>query len=116
MSEFYLYEEQDGGCDYTIGCGKRLRKLKAADTESALQEAKSINTNEFGDDEPMIHTEGQYCPSKAWIFAVESVVEIDIRALACERRFVKSAQQQQEREKRERAEYERLSAKFGGKP
>ena len=37
--DFYLWETQNGGCDYTIGCGVRLRKLKAKTREEAEIEA-----------------------------------------------------------------------------
>lgn len=41
---FYLYVEQDGGCDYTIGCGRVLHKLSGnGDTiQQAQQAAKTV--------------------------------------------------------------------------
>jgi hypothetical protein len=48
---YYLYEEQDGGCDYSIGCGLRLTRLKATNMEDAIKEALPklcTGDNEFG--------------------------------------------------------------------
>ena len=40
MSKFYVYFQQSGGRDYTIGCGKLLTQLKSKDKISALREAR----------------------------------------------------------------------------
>lgn len=32
---YYLWETQDGGCDYSIGCGYRLTKIEAESLEEA---------------------------------------------------------------------------------
>jgi hypothetical protein len=38
---FYLWMEQRGeGCDYTIGCGQKLLKLKGDSIEAAREDAK----------------------------------------------------------------------------
>lgn len=33
---FLLYREQDGGCDYTIGCGVALNTIRASSIEEAI--------------------------------------------------------------------------------
>ena len=42
MKYIALIEQQNPGCDYTIGCGKKWIELQATDKESAFSELKSI--------------------------------------------------------------------------
>ena len=42
MKYIALIEQQNPGCDYTIGCGKKWIELKADDKESAFAELKAI--------------------------------------------------------------------------
>jgi len=40
-AKFAVYLKQDGGCDYTIGCGLRLIYLEANNKKDAVKEARS---------------------------------------------------------------------------
>jgi len=45
---FRLILTQDGGCDYTIGCGVRIVKLEAETLLAAKAEAKAIMIHDYG--------------------------------------------------------------------
>lgn len=112
---FYLYEEQGGGCDYTIACGKRLRLLdKATTMEEAIAIAKSSTTGRYGEEETMICVEGDFAIKEARILAVAEEFVVDIQALRSQRKAQRAAKEAQEREENERQQYEKLRQKFEG--
>lgn len=101
--KFYLYEEQSGGCDYTIGCGRRLTPIAGvADAEGA---AKAVLGR--------LDLDGDYAIRRAAVLCVADELEIDLDALRREREAGKARGAAEEREAAERAEFERLSAKYG---
>lgn len=68
MRVFYvLLTGQGDGCDYTIGCNKKFKKLAATDREAALKEVEEICS---GYSEPGIE--------KATLVEAASVVECDV--------------------------------------
>ncbi len=113
---FYLYEEQDGGCDYTIGCGKRLRLLMAASMEQAIIIATATNPPPGEDLEcdAMLVTSGERTLHRARILAVAGEYEIDLQVLACHRAGIRRQQETAQKEAAEKAELERLKQKYGG--
>lgn len=112
--KYYLYEEQDGGCDYTIGCGKRLRLIEGATTMAeAIAKAIDRAPNQWGDMEEMFDTEGEWRVSKAVILEVAEEHVIDIVAVGRSREAARRQEEQQAAQEKEKREYERLRAKFG---
>lgn len=101
MSIFYAYYTGPGGCDYTIGCNKSLRKLKALNKSNAEKEIQE-----------------EYSHMKHWginevqLLEVKSIEEIDLSAivkkLTEERRSAEIIRVEAE----ERAQYEKLHAKY----
>ena len=101
MSVFYLYEEQEGGCDYTIGCGRRLRQLEGvADMVEAVKKASNLNTDCRGDDDPMIITHGEFAVSHARILEVANERVIELCRLGAERDQVYAEREGKEREEK----------------
>jgi len=101
---FIVELHQDGGCDYTIGCGTKIVPLKAVDRTSALREVQELLADRYT---------GEYSVARAHIYAVAEDFPADVgaiyKAIAAERQ----AEQDEEKEEEERAEYERLRQKFG---
>ena len=113
--KFYLYEVQDEGCDYTIGCGERLTEIPAA----TMAEAYAITLTEDylgceeGEDYGPISTNpGEAKLSSAVIFAVAETQIIDLGALIRAARTEHEAAQNVATDATERVEFERLKAKF----
>lgn len=107
MPKYLLVMEQKGeGCDYTIGCGTRAREIEAVDREDALRQARAIVTElaPAGGDvelERALLAEGPLeLPVEGW----RRLAEAEQRARAAA-----------EREAHERATYERLARKYGGR-
>ena len=46
--QFILIKRQGGGCDYTIGCGIRIRKLKSTNKGDARIEARDLIGSQWG--------------------------------------------------------------------
>lgn len=118
---FYLYEVQDGGCDYTIGCGERLTRLSRGDYSDAetMEEALALAMTEDylgceeGEDYGPISTDpGEAKLSSAVIFAVAETHDIDLDALIQAAKAEHAAAQDVAANEAEHAEYERLKAKF----
>lgn len=102
---FYLYLEQaGGGCDYTIGCGNRLFKLKGATLEEAREDAK-----QYFDRENYGYGRGDYSLTAANIFKFE------MDAMPVLEQILKQEQEEDRLEKlaEKRAQLERLKKELG---
>lgn len=108
--KYYLYEVQNGGCDYTIGCGRRLREIKDA---TSMQEAiDKVCVIDAGED-PILRTDNdELSPNKATILAVAEQHEIDLDKLRSDRENLQNEIAKAEEDKKEREQYEKLKAKF----
>lgn len=99
--KYIAYLHQDGGCDYTIGCGSAIRHLHASNMDEALKEAlKHIDTYDID------------TISSAVIFEVNDSKLVDVQA------FYKQIRQETQEEERklkevlEKREYLRLKKKY----
>jgi hypothetical protein len=105
---YFLIERQSGGCDYTIGCGLRVRELKAA----SVEEAREVANEMIGTD-----WQGEYemAVTKAELLVVQETEDLApfLNAKAAERAEVKRRKAEAAQEAQERAAYERLKGKFG---
>jgi hypothetical protein len=114
--KYYLWEEQDGGCDYSIGCGIRITEIEGAkDLGDAIRIACGVNPPPGEDIEcdAMIATMGEFAVSSARVLTVADVHEIDLVALRAEREAMLEKAKQAEREEKERKELARLKKKYG---
>jgi hypothetical protein len=99
---FYAYLKQPGGCDYTIGCGNLLIGLNSENLkDAAIQLKQEIENNYTGDRrlESVELIEGKS-------------IHIDVQSIYDEIEEESTKNKQQEIEKQEKAEFERLKRKF----
>lgn len=96
------------GCDYTIGCNKTWKQLKAATTEEAVTEVATLVVEEYASDEHRLE--------KATILSVDGVTEFNCRAEYQRVADEKARQQAILDKQRRQAEYERLQREFGSCP
>lgn len=111
MTKFYLHCKQAGeGCDYMIGCGQKLSALRAQTLEAAVHEAIEVIVEDGGlGDEHW----NERVLDEALIFAAPAHT-VDLSALRAEAGAAAEAKARDVELARERAEFERLSKKFGG--
>jgi hypothetical protein len=104
MSTFYVYYTGPGGCDYTIGCNNSLQKLKATNKTDAEKEIQ----------EEYIHM-GEYGIDRVQLLEVAHITDIDVTAI--DKRIEQKRRQAEIKrvEAEERAQYEKLHAKFNRK-
>lgn len=103
---FYAYLEQGCGCDYTIGCGKLLVELKETSFEGAQEEL----WGEYGC--------RHYLGGEADLASIRVFQASEVRAVNLVEWKTRLAEQEKAEKAardaaKDRAEYERLKAKFG---
>ena len=104
---FYLYAKQDGGCDYTIACGETLELMEAETFDEAVVEAEQwVRENEH---------EGYREFSRVDILHA-AVTPVDLAGIRCKVIREEEGARRAEIEQRERAELERLRAKYDTRP
>lgn len=104
MARYYTWEEQNGGCDYTIGCGKRLTPIHGANTlDEAIQ--KAVENTEVG---------GEGCADRVFVLEVSEFKNItgQILKYQAQREEVTREREKEAEEARERAELARLAKKY----
>ena len=108
---YYLWAEGYGeGCDYTIGCNLSMTRLAARTHKEAVAEAKRL----MGDDEwAELDPDYEQRIESATILSVSKVTDLPLGAWRAEVQAEADAEVEQEKEAQERAEFERLQAKFG---
>ena len=104
MSKFYLYLEQSGGCDYTIGCGKLLTLLQAQTWDEAVAECGE----KIGDNR------GDSAVAEATLIEVKEERVFDVDAWTAQRAELRRAEAEARQQAAKRAEYERLKREFEG--
>lgn len=113
MARYFLFEEQHGGCDYTIGCGKRLTEIEGVGSLSeAIAKVSATTVNKYGEEEFEIITDGEWAVEKAKVLEVSGLYEMDLTKLRSERAAVRNLKAKLEKDSAERKEYERLKKKF----
>jgi len=100
---FQAYLSQEGGCDYTIGCGNLLIQLTGDTLPEAVCDLKEkIKENYTGD---------RRLSSVSIIQG--SSINVDVDSIYRQIESDKREQEEAETEASERKQYERLKAKFG---
>lgn len=107
-NDFFAYFEQDGGCDYTIACGKYMHKLDSNNMVDAVVETENLVRENFREG-------GEMEISKATIMQVSSINPIDIPNLYRIIKAEKVQLQAEENKRKELAELERLKQKYENK-
>lgn len=97
---------QEGGCDYTIGCGVKVKTLRATSLEAAMAEVASIIENDYGTS-PECRIDG------VTLYETTAKSAVNIQAVYARIAANQKAEDDAEKEEEERAEFERLSEKYG---
>lgn len=105
MKKFVAYLHQEGGCDYTIGCGNTMINLEAEDMNSAELELESIIKSDYNSRESTL--------SSATIYEVTDERPVKVRLVYDRIREEENSEKRKKLEDSERQEYERLVKKFG---
>ena len=98
---------QEGGCDYTIGCGVKVKKLRATSLEAAMAEVESIIENDYGTGP------GHHRIDGVTLYETTARSTVNIQAVYAQISAKQKAEEDAEKEEEERAEFERLSEKYG---
>ncbi len=119
LLKFLLVIKQKGqGCDYAVGCGINLSEFSADSREDAVAIAYKALTGCGMLPEKGSRPDTERVLDKAWLLEMNeaSVVAFDWQAELGRRVAIYEFARQQQKEEAERAEFERLAAKFGKKP
>jgi hypothetical protein len=100
---FQAYLCQEGGCDYTIGCGNLLIQLSGETLPQAIEDLKEKIKENYTGDRRL---------SSVTIIKGESV-NVDVDSIYEKIESDKRKQTEAETEASERQQYERLKKKFG---
>jgi hypothetical protein len=104
MSDYYALMVGEGeGCDYTIGCNKTFKKMKAHNEQDALKEAEQLCEEHQGEI-PLV---------SLLVLEVHKAHQIPVKDIYRKMDEEERKEKEQEKEKEERKELERLKAKFG---
>ena len=97
---------QNGGCDYTIGCGLKVVHLAASTWDEAVEETKKMILKNYDNDERRLDT----------ICLIESIrtASLPVYDWYSEKRDKERKQQKRAKEEHDRREFERLKKKFEG--
>ena len=117
MKRYILLERNEGeGCDYTIGCNQRWSFFRAESKEKAIEHvigAKPTNGDDYEDNlRP-------YLEREELLIVTDEGKVIDLLPIVheyeAEYKALEEEAQRLKREAAERADFERLSKKFGSK-
>ena len=110
MATFLAIWRQDGGCDYTIGCGIEAVTLEASDLEGARHKVlvQLVDDNYYGDE--VIDS-----IKSVTIYEVSSSIRLEPKEWNPLRDAAKKTAKEAETARRELAELERLKAKYKGR-
>jgi hypothetical protein len=112
--KFLIHFHQLGGCDYTIGCGHRIRVIQADSMEDArtkvLKETFGI-PDDPEDDEDLMPSPDLL--NQVTIYEVHDLMKLDVKALLKQRETNLSERRRLAAEAKEREDFERLKKKFG---
>lgn len=109
---------QEGGCDYTIGCGITIRSLKAQNMAEADLELLEIlegfgNATRIENNQLVLSERPDPTIDKAIIIELAEIKIIDLEKLRLESKSFWQQRRDQEKLVKAKAEYERLKKQFG---
>jgi hypothetical protein len=108
--KFYLIERQAAACSYTIGCGIRVKELRATDLKSAMEEAALIIDTAWD-------KRNEWAIDSAELLAVSESINLKEFLDMKQAEKLKEEEPEAEADTREaeEAEFERLKKKLGKK-
>lgn len=111
MSDYYLVRYQDGGCDYTIGCGTAIEKIPA----NSLTEAKRMAIEDYIDDVALPDERQEFQIRDCYILVVDQYVDMMNPLLEAKqkRNFEKSKRKDKKAKEDRRRLFEELKKEFG---
>jgi len=102
---YVLHVKETGGCDYTCSCGEMIVELSEAQNDlEAKRDAVKVVSEQFNVSMGL---------EFAKIYQLSSEIEIDLKGLKEAIEADRKMEAMEEEENADRAEYERLKAKFG---
>jgi len=102
---YYVYFEQQYGCDHTIACGKRLDKLKATNLSEAQEEVQKLLKESY-------YPGSEMEISKATIIESITVLKLSVEEIYDNMKTERQKQKEEEIRSRELADLERLKKKY----
>ena len=115
MITFYAHLEQAGaGCDYTIGCGHKLVRLKAKTHMEAEREIMAYDGDGEGYGGPYYLT-GERTLESVTILEVTHVHNVPLNVYRDNLQRGEAAEAAAKKEAADLVEFERLQKKFGAK-
>lgn len=110
LMKFYLIERQAAACSYTIGCGIRVKELRATDLKSAMEEAALIIDTAWD-------KRNEWAIDSAELLAVSESINLKEFLDMKQAEKLKEEEPEAEADTREaeEAEFERLKKKLGKK-
>ena len=118
MKKFLVVEEQDGGCDYTIGCGVKVSFIEAEEMRDAAKIYIDNKTRDYITEEDGVRIVEQnpftteMSPNRVSIFEVGVATGLDIDKLKASFDDMIKESSAILKEKEERAAFEELKKKF----
>ncbi len=108
---YLIVERQDGGCDYTIGCGVNITFVTADDIDDAMRKYKRNYEGEYKTHNPL---RDEMAVDNVEVFEITGTsAEINVKAWREEIDRRVEANKRQKADLAERAEFERLKKKYG---
>lgn len=130
MKRFLVIATQNGGCDYTIGCGistwveesesmEQLkidieRKLLMSEDDDDYEEGKYYEEGEYFNRLPVMGQRyaGEYCYDGLTVYEIGETYSFNLKALSIKKSDEMKRKQLEKKEKDQRAQYESLKSKF----
>lgn len=104
MKKYIAYLDQGQGCDYTIGCGKKVISIDAESIEDAREKLINIICTEYYNDE--------YRLTNVVLYEINTFLVMSPEFIYDKFNTIKMLEKQREIDAKERAEFERLKSKF----
>jgi C4-type Zn-finger protein len=117
VNRYILIESQGGGCDHTIGCGYRITEIEGETDQDAVAQAIAAVGAENWRARTARGNQADGAIESAKLICVARSLDIEgwLDTAAEQLRQRKASADEAKKSAAERAEYERLQAKFGGK-
>lgn len=114
--KYFAYMNNDGGCDYTIGCNRELVELPA----NSMREALELLRHELVEHgRASVDEERSYFTSdigelrEITVFEVSNSVQVDVGPIKAQHKERQRELEKERKQSERRAEYERLKQEFG---
>lgn len=115
---YIAHLEQGGGCDYTIGCGHKVVKLKATTPAEALAEVKRLVIGKYLPEDNCF--EDGYWDERelqgVTLYEVSTVVKLPLKEWYQDAQNTLAGGKLKKKEEAELKEFERLQKKFAKTP